>query len=446
MKVIIAGAGDVGFHLAKLLAQESHDIVLIDKNTKRLDYADNHLDIMAVRGDATSYKTLKEANISKADLLIAVTSMQETNLATAIIGKSLGAKKTIARISNMEYLIDKKTLNLEDLGIDELISPESLAAREIKRLLKDSAVSDSFEFENGKLSLIGIQINENSPLLAKTLAQFGFNNENRKFVAVAIHRGDETIIPKGETEFYVNDHIYFIAEAEGTDDILHITGKENVEIKNIMILGGSRTGKHLCRRLSQTYHTKIVENIRDKCEDIADEFDNVLVINGDGTDVELLEEEGIWNMDAFIAVTGNSETNIISCIVAKNRGVKKTIAMVENIEYLNLTQNIGIDSLINKKLLAANFIFRYIRKGEIVSFTSIHGIDAEILEFNVTEKSKIIKKAIKDHSFPKTAIIGGVIRNNKGFIPNGDFKIEPNDRVVVFTQSDYINKVEKYFF
>jgi trk/ktr system potassium uptake protein len=446
MRIIIAGAGDVGFHLAKLLAQESHDIILIDQNKMRLDYADNHLDVLAIKGDATSYKTLKEADVSKADLLIAVTSMQETNIATSIIGKSLGAKKTIARISNMEYLIDKKTLDLSNLGIDELISPESLAAREIKRLLKDSAVSDSFDFENGKLSLIGIQINENSPLLTKTLAEFGFSNENRKFIAVAIHRGEETIIPKGDTVFHINDHIYFIAEAEGTDEILHITGKENVDIKKIMILGGSRTGKHLCRRLNSIYHTKIVESIRDKCEDIADEFDNVLVINGDGTDVELLEEEGIWNMDAFIAVTGNSETNIISCIVAKNRGVKKTIAMVENIEYLNLTQNIGIDSLINKKLLAANFIFRYIRKGEIVSFTSIHGIDAEILEFNVTEKSKIIKKAIKNHSFPKTAIIGGVIRNNKGFIPNGDFIIQPEDRVVVFTQSDYIKKVEKYFY
>lgn len=445
MKIIIAGAGEVGFHLAKLLVEESHNIILIDTVKHRLEYVESHLDALTIHGDSSSFKILLEAKVAKADLLIAVTSTEETNIITTIIGKKLGAKRTIARISKLEYLIDKKTLNIRDLGIDELISPESLAAREIKRLLKDTAVSDSFEFENGKLSLIGIQLNENSPILGKSLSQLIPPGAQRDFVAVAIHRGSQTIIPKGDTIFHLNDHVYFIAHSEGTEIILQFTGKKNVPIKNLMILGGSRTGRHLARRLGRDYNIKLIEKDRDKCHELADELPETLIINGDGTQVELLEEENLRNMDAFVAVTGNSETNIISCLVAKKRGMKKTIALVENIEYLSMSQNIGIDSLINKKLIAANFIFRYIRKGEIVSLTSIYGIEAEILEFNVTEKSKITKRVIRDLKFPNNAIIGGVIRDNRGFVPSGEFKIQTGDRVVVFTLMNSIHKVEKFF-
>lgn len=445
MRIIIAGAGEVGFHLARLLATEAQDIVLIDVVKERLDYAETLMDVHVIKGDSTSFKILKEAGVEDADMLIGVTSSEDTNITTCIIGKKLGAKKTIARITNTEYLRDKKTLDMKSIGIDELISPETLAAREIKRLLKESAVTDSFDFEDGKLSFIGVQINENAPCINKTLTESADLNPKNNFVTAAIHRSNTTIIPRGNTQLKLGDHAYFIALPDGIDDVLKFTGKERLGIRNVMILGGSRTGVHTARRLSKRYKVKLIEFDRERSFELADELPEVLVINGDGTSADLLEEEGIHRVDAFIAVTGNSETNILASLVAKNRGVAKTIALVENVEYIKLSQNIGLDTMINKKLIAADFISRYIRKGEVVSLTRIHGMDAEILEFKVKEGSRIIKKQIKELHFPKGAIVGGVIREGEGFIALGDFQVQPNDRVVVFSLYRYIHEVEQFF-
>lgn len=445
MRIIIAGAGEVGFHLARLLATEAQDIILIDVVKERLDYAQTLMDVDTIRGDSTSFATLKEAGISNTDMLISVTSSEDTNLATCIIGKKLGAKRTIARISNTEYLRDKETLDLRTVGIDELICPETLAAREIKRLLRESVVTESFDFEEGKLSFIGILLPEKAPCINKTLIESADLNPKNNFVTVAIHRGNETIIPRGDTQLRPGDHAYFITLPDGIDDVLKFTGKERLGIKNVMILGGSRTGVHTARRLSKRYKVKLIEADREKSFELADELPEVLVINGDGTSADLLEEEGIQGMDAFVALTGNSETNILAALVAKNRGVAKAIALVENVEYIKLSQSIGLDTMINKKLIAADFISRYIRKGEVVSLTRIHGVDAEILEFKVKENSRIIEKRIKDLHFPNGAIIGGVVRKGEGLIALGDFQIQPGDRVVVFSLYKWIHDIEKFF-
>lgn len=445
MRIIIAGAGDVGFHLAKLLAYEEHEIVLIDRDAERLQSVANSLDVATTRGNSTSYQVLEEANISKADLLISVTSSEETNIATSIIGKHLGAKKTIARIQNVEYLFNKEKLDLKDLGIDEIISPESLAAKEIKRLLKEAAFTDSFEFDNGKLTLIGVIIDEESTLKNKTLFEAAHLNPNNNFITVAILRDNETIIPHGENRFIVGDHAYFIAQPEGVDQVLRLSGKPRIGIKNIMVLGGSKVGYHTAKRLSRKFNVKLIEKDKDKAFELADELKNVMVINGDGRDVELLQEEGIEDMDAFIAVTGNSETNIMSSLVAKKHKVKKTISLVENMDYIHLSQEIGVDTMINKKLIAANFIFRYIRQGNVISLTSIHGVDAEILEFIVKAGSKITQGAIKALEFPKNAIIGGVVRNGVGQTAMGDFQLSPKDRVVVLCRPECIHRVEEFF-
>ncbi|MEM8895036.1 MAG: Trk system potassium transporter TrkA [Bacteroidota bacterium] len=445
MRIIIAGAGDVGFHLAKLLAYEEQDIVIIDLDADRLAYTANHLDVGTIRGSATSFRVLEEAKVSKADLLIAVTESEETNIATCIIGKNLGASRTIARISNTEYLHRKDKLDLKDIGIDEIISPESLAAREIKRLLKESASTDSFEFEKGMLSLMGITVEHESELNGKTLTETAYLNPDHNFTTVAILRDQETIIPHGENKFQVGDHAYFVAQPDGVDHVLSLTGKTRVAIKNIMILGGSKIGFNTAKNLSKKYNIKLIEQDKEKCFEMADSLPDTLIINGDGRDVELLEEEGIKNMDAFIAVTGNSETNIISSLVAKNHGVNKTIALVENMDYIHLSQNIGVDTMINKKLIAANFIFRYIRKGEVLNLTSIHGVNAEILEFEVKEKSKILDQELQNIKFPETAIVGGIIRNGKGYTVSGNFMFQPKDRVVVLSRPECIHKVESFF-
>ena len=445
MRIIIAGAGDVGFHLAKLLAQEGQDIILIDHDQKRLKQVSASLDVGTVKGNSTSYAVLEEAYIGDADLLIAVTSSETTNLTTCIIGKHLGAKKTISRIQNLEYLLSKEKLDLKELGIDEVISPESLAAKEIKRLLKEVAITDTFDFDEGRLSLVGVFIDENSSLNGKSLVEMAHMNPAQNFITVAILRDNQTIIPHGDNKFQLGDHAYFIAQPDGVEAVIELSGKQKQEIKNIMILGGSKVGFHAAKRLSRKFNVKLIEVDKEKCFELADQLKNVMIINGDGRDVDLLEEEGIGEMDAFIAVTGNSETNIISCLVAKNTNVKKTIALVENIDYIHLSQNIGVDTMINKKLIAANFIFRYIRQGDIISLTSIHGVDAEVLEFIVKAGSKITEFEIKNLNFPKGAIIGGVVRNGVGYTAMGNFQFRPKDRAVVLCRPGCIKTVEEFF-
>jgi len=445
MRIIIAGAGEVGFYLAKSLTHEKQDIVILDVIQDRLNYISSHLDVHTIKGSSTSYRVLDEANVTKADLLIAVTSSEETNLATCIIAKKLGAKKTIARIDNTEYLTDTEKLNLKDLGIDELISPESLAAREIKRLLREAALTDTFEFDNGMLTLVGINIDKNSFLANKSLKETTHLNTEHNFITVCILRNGKTIIPHGDTVFMPKDHAYFIAVPDGISQVIQLSSQERVAFKNLMILGGSKVGYHAARRLSKKYRIKLIESDKDRCQDLADSLNDTLIINGDLTNVELLKEEGLQEMDAFIAVSNNSETNIISCLVAKSCGVKKTIALVENMDYIHLSQNIGVDTMINKKLIAANFISRYIRQSYVISLTGIHGSDAEIMEFEVKEHSKINKKKVRDLHFPKSAIIAGVVRKGIGYTTFGDFEFRPHDRAVILSLPESFHEVDQYF-
>ncbi len=448
MKIIIAGAGEVGFHLAKLLSYESQDITLIDNNRDNLVYADTHLDIRTIKGDATSISILKDANVKYVDLVIGVTSSESTNITVCVLAKQLGAKRTIARISNTEFLENKEELGFVKFGIDELISPEALAAGEIALLLNQSAFSDSYEFENGALIMIGLDLSRTAMFVGKTVKEAAAIFPKLNFVPIAIQRfGTQyTLIPRGDTQFKEGDQVYFITTRDGVDVLYKLTGKVKHSIKNIMILGGSKIGKKTARDLSRNnFNVKLIESDREKAFDLADELPQVLVINSDGRNVELLEEENIHDMDAFIAVTGNSETNIMSCLVAKSKSVKKTIALVENMDYFQLSHSIGIDTLINKKLLAANNIFRYIRKGEVVAMTKLNNMNAELLEFIVKASSQVCDKKIKDLDFPRSAIIGGIIRNGEGLIALGDFYIKAGDRIVVCCLPRSINKVEKLF-
>ena len=448
MKIIIAGAGEVGFHLAKLLSFESQDITLIDTHRDSLSYADTHLDIRVVRGDATSIKVLEDSNVTDTDLVIAVTSSETTNITVCVLAKQLGAKRTIARISNTEFIDRKDEVGFTKFGIDELISPESLAANEIELLLNQSAFNDTYEFEGGALTMIGLHLNRTNSFIDKTVKEVASVFPNLKYVPIAMQRygTQHTIIPRGDTQFKEGDQVYFITTKEGVDEIYELTGKERHEIRNVMILGGSnigyKTASDLCKN---RFNVKLIENDKEKAFEIADDIPSCLVINGDGRNVELLLEEDVQDMDAFISVTGNSETNIMSCLVAKSKGVKKTIALVENMDYFQLSHSIGIDTLINKKLLAANNIFRYIRKGEVVAMTKLNNMNAELLEFVVTPSSNVTNKTIRDLDIPRSAIIGGVVRDGEGQIALGDFKIQSGDRVVVCCQPQSISKVEKLF-
>ena len=448
MKIIIAGAGEVGFHLAKLLSYESQDITLIDINRDNLLYADTHLDIRTMRGDATSIAVLKDAQVKDVDLVIGVTSSETTNITVCVLAKQLGAKRTIARIANTEFLDNKDEIGFVKFGIDELISPEALAAREIELLLNQSAFNDSYEFEEGALTMVGLSLSNAAPFVGKTVKETAKIFPGIHFMPIAMQRkgSQDTIIPRGNTYFRDGDQVYFITTKGGVNDLYKLTGKVKHDIKNVMILGGSKIGRKtsfdLCRK---KLNVKLIESDKNTAFDLADELPKALIIHGDGRNVELLEEEGIQDMDAFIAVSGNSETNIMTCLVAKSKNVKRTIALVENMDYFQLSHSIGIDTLINKKLLAANNIFRYIRKGEVVAMTRLNNMDAELLEFIVKPSSRVANKKIIDLDFPRSAIIGGIIRDGVGQIVLGNFKILPGDRAVICCLPHSINKVEKMF-
>ena len=445
MKIVIAGAGDVGFHLAKLLSTEAHDIVLIDVDEDLLEYVQSHLDVLTVRGDATSIHTLIEANIKKSDLLIAATSNENTNIVTAVIGKRMGVSKTIARVNKSEYLASKVIDNFKEVGVDHLISPKQLAANEIHRLISESALTNFYQFESGKLYLVGISLDADSPVIGQSVIDTAQLNPGFIFRPIAIQRGEKTLIPRGNTLFKPNDHIYFITQNSGIEKILKITGKEKIKVKNVMIVGGGSIGFMAARLLEHDYKVKLVEIDEEKCLDLAEDLKNTMIIQGDGSNVELLEEEGLAEMDAFIALTGNSESNIISCLVASGHKVYKVISLVENTDLTNLAQRIGVDTIINRKLIAANSIFRYIRKGKVQDIAALNGVNAEIIEFEVGDNALVTKKVIRELDFPKEALIGGVIRGNNSYIPMGEFQVMEGDKVVVFTMPEAINEVEKIF-
>ncbi|WP_027078930.1 Trk system potassium transporter TrkA [Maribacter antarcticus] len=448
MKIIIAGAGEVGFHLAKLLSYESQNITLIDTHKESLAYADSHLDIRVLKGDATSISVLRDAQVEESDLVIGVTSSETTNITLCMLAKQLGCKQTIARISNTEFVDNKELLKFSELGIDELISPEELAAKEIQLLLNKSAFNDTFEFDDGKLIMVGVSLPKMAPFVGKMVKEAAKIFPELHFMPIALKRmGTQyTVIPRGDTVFKEGDQVYFITVKEGVDELYKLTGKKKEDIKNVMILGGSKVGYKTARDLcNNKFNVKLIEKNKEKAFDLADDLPNALVINGDGRNVELLDEESLESMDAFIAVTGNSETNIMSCLVAKSKHIKKTIALVENMDYFQLSHSIGIDTLINKKLLAANNIFRHIRRGEVVAMMRLNNLNAEILEFIVKKDSRVTGAIIRDLNFPKAATIGGVVRDGKGIIALGGFEIRAGDRVVVCCLPEEIPKIERMF-
>ena len=448
MKIIIAGAGEVGFHLAKLLSFESQDITLIDTDKERLNYAENNLDIKTIKGDACSLSLIREADVGNSDLFISVTSQETTNITICALAKQLGCKKTIARISSIEFINASDGVSFSDLGVDELFSPEELAAVEIQQLLDQSAFSDSYEFENGALTLIGTTLDPSVPFVGKSVKEAATIFPDVHFMPIALQRkGTQyTIIPRGDTLFEANDQVYFITLKEGVEELYKLTGKTKESIKNIMILGGGKIGLNTARELCEKkFRVTVVEKDKAKAFEIADQLPNAMVIHGDGRSVELLDEEDIDTMDAFISVTENSETNIMSCLMAKSKKVKKAIALVENMDYFQLSHSIGIDTLINKKLLTANTIFRYIRRGEVVDMTTLTNMNAEILEFIVKPESKVNGLNIRDIDFPRSATIGGVIKNGEGTIVLGDYTIDAGDRVVVCCLPRAIRKVESLF-
>ncbi len=447
MKIVVAGAGEVGSHLAKMLSLERHDITIIDNDEDRLSKVAQEADLITILGKPTSIETLMEAGVQNADLFVAVSPAQEqdVNVVSALLAKKLGAKKVTARINNEEYQKNENKLLFTEMGIDSLFYPEKIAANEIISLLKQTSTSEFMDYSHGKLQLIVYRLEEGSPMIDKTVSEVRATTENL-FRSVSISRNGETIIPKSTTRFKYHDQVFLIARKEGVERAMSMSGREKVSIKKLMILGGGRIGELVARKLEKTIeHIKIIEQKPDRCAFLSETLSRTLIVNGDGRNSDMLIDEDIKDYDAFVAVTSSSETNILSCVVAKRMGVPRVIAEVENFEYINLAEGMGVDSVINKKLITAGRIFRFTLSNKVRSIKVLNGTDAEVLEFIVNTNSKITTRKICELNFPEDAIIGGVIRGNESFIPNGESVIRPYDQVVVFANPAAVSKVDKFF-
>ena len=366
-----------------------------------------------------------------------------------MLAKKLGAKKATARINNEEYLTYENKYLFTEMGIDLMFYPEKIAAGEILDLLKRTASSDSLEFARGKLHMAVFKLEEDSPLIGMNMVEFSqlAQEEGFKFRVVAISRKNDTIIPKFDTKFKYHDHVIIISKREGMDMLLKYVGKHNIEVNSVMILGGSPIGEMLAKQLSKQIDSiKLIEKNKEKCLDLSEKLpDNVVVVNGDGRNSDLLLEESIREYDAFVAVTNSTETNILACVAAKGFGIQRTIAEVENLEYIKLAESMGVDAVINKKLITASRIFKFTLSNKVRFIKYMSGTNAEVLEYIVAPDTKITKAALKDLNFPRNAIIGGVIRGNESYIAVGDTKIEAYDRVAVFALPDAVKEVDKFF-
>lgn len=451
MKIVIQGAGEVGSHLAKMLSREDNDITVIDDSAQRLHSITEIADVIAVEGPPSSLKVMREAEVQHADLFISVVPFvpQDVNIVSALLAKNLGAAKVTARIDDNDFLTPENKLLFKQMGIELMFYPERLASDEIFELLKHSSSSESMDFARGRLQVEVFKLEEDSPLLDMKIAEFAAitTKDELQFRVIAISRGGQTIMPKFDTKLMYHDLVFIIATREGMQFLMKFLGKNTVETDKVMILGGSKIAELVADRLSKKIsQVKILEKDKERAMVLSEKLDdNVIVVVGDGRNSELLVDEGIKDFDAFLALTGKDEANVLACVVAKKFGVERTIAEVENIEYIHLAEEMGVDSVINKKLITAGRLFKLTLSGKARLVKYMSGTDAEVLEYTVAPGSAITKGTLKDLSFPKDSVIGGLIRGSESKIAIGSTKIEAYDRVVVFALPHAVKEVDKFF-
>lgn len=446
MKILIAGAGDVGLHLCKMFENEKHTVSLIDSSEERLKIARTGFDGHTYHGSATSIDLLQLANAGSCDLFVAVTNNEFANVTACILAKKMGARKTLCRIDNHEYLEEDKRNHFLDLGIDYMFYPEEIAATEIVNLIRQSAQSDNLSFGGGKLFLHVVRMEEDDHPTNQTLEDLYNISHNPEFKVAGIVRDNVTHIPSSNAEtLQPNDLLYTVATAKGVELLRKYFNKKSNQIKSVIILGGSRVGINVARKLAATHTVKLIERDRTKSFEISNALTGVLVINGDGRNIDLLKREGISHTDAFVSVTGDAEVNMIACLLAKKMGVKRTIAEIENIDYIRLGENIEIDSIINKKILSANKIFSFTINDDVSSINCLTCSDAEIIEYIAKPESPITNQQLMHIKLPSEATIAGIIRGNEPLIPNEQTQVRPFDKVVIFAMPKALAEVSKLF-
>lgn len=443
MRIVIAGAGEVGSHLAKLLSREEQDIVVVDDNARKLAMLDANYNLMTCVGSPMSFQTLKDAGVHNADLFIAVTPFEECNVTACGIANYLGAKRAVARIDNYEFMKPEYRDFFTRMGVKDVIYPEYLAALEIKTAMKRGWARNWFELNNGEIILIGVKVRDNAQIVGHKLRELTMSQHN--YHVSAIKRRRETIIPRGDDEIKANDIIYFTTTADHVEDLRRLCNKVSYKVKRVMVIGGSRIAVRLAQMVSNEWKIKIIENDAERCRRLPEMCPGCEIIHADGRDTDVLLDEGITEADAFIALTDSSETNILACLTAKEYGVNKTIAEVENIQLIYQAEGLNIGTIINKKLLASSKIFQILLDIDSDSSKFLSLADAEVAELEVKPGSRITKHAVKDLEISRDVTLGGLVRNGRGMLVSGNTVFEPGDKVVVFCLSGHIHKIERMF-
>ncbi len=446
MRVVVVGAGEVGFHLARRLSEEGQDVVLVDADPERADFAGRQLDILTAVGNGASLGVLEEAGVRTSRMLLAVTSRDEVNLIACMAAKRLGVQFAIARISNPEYYERGSVLSREQMGIDLMINPERECAWETFQVLQSAAATDVAHFAGGRVQLIGLQVREGAPVAGKTLLQLGRDLPGKHYVTAAVVRDGVTRIPRGDTRIEAGDRLYLIAPTSEIQAIPPLAGYDRFRLSRVMIAGGSAEGEFLAQVLEEHgIECTILDRDRRRCLELAERLPRSLVLHADATDLELLEMEGVSGIDGFVSATGHDEVNLLSSLLAKSTGAKKVVTLIHKFEYLRLVPRVGVDAAVSPRMSAVNAILRYVRRGRVMTVASLTGIDAEAIEFRVEARTRVAGKSIKDLDFPKAAVIGTILRGPEIIIPRGDDAMLPGDEVIVFALPEAIPEVEELF-
>ena len=445
MKIIISGAYTIGSYLARLLSRNKQDIVLMDECSENLEKISNEADLLTMEGSTTSIKNLKEAGAEDADLFIAVTPDESKNIAACVLAHQLGAKKTVARVDNPEYVEPSNQELFHQMGVSSIIYPELLAAKDIINGLKMSWVRQRWDVHDGALVMLGIKLRESCEILDRPLKEI--SGPDDPYHVVAIKHNDETIIPGGNDTLQLYDLAYFMTTKQYIPYVRKIVGKEHyVDVQNVIFMGGGKTAARAVRMLPEYMHAKIIEQDPTRCEELNNILDeDTLVINGDGRDIGLLQEEGIRNTQAFVSLTSNAETNILACLTAKRMGVRKTVAAVENFDYVGTAESLDIGTIINKKAVAASHIYQMMLDANVENIRFLMSVNADVAEFVPSPDAKITRKVVRELNLPRGVTIGGLVRNGEGLLVSGNTQIEAGDSVVVFCYNVDMKKVEKLF-
>ncbi len=447
MRILIVGAGAVGFYLARHLSEEGHDIVLVDRDSERVSYAQDQLDILAIAGNGASASVLEQAGIRETDLLAAVTNVDEVNLIVCMLAAEYDIPIKVARVSNPDYFTEESRRRTSaPRGVDVMINPELECARETFQLLQSEAATELAFFAGGRVQLMGLRVHPEAPVVGKSLREVSAMVEDRRFLTAAIARDGETIVPRGDDRIQADDQVYIIGESEQMRRVLELAGYHEFRLRRVMIAGGGRTSVYLAEILEERdIDCTIIEADRARCVQLAEQLSKTLVLHGNATDMELLEMEGVEGIDGFVVFTGSDDTNMLSSLLAKSSGVRKVVALINKIDYIPLVTKVGIDAAVSPRLSAVNTILKYVRRGIVVSVAALRGINAEVIEFSIQPSSRVAGRTLADIKFPEHSLVGAVMRGDEVIIPSGQVALAPGDKVTVLALPDAVKAVEKLF-